>query len=566
MATERPHWTQNDTADHRRWEWRDPATGVFHRVGIGNASHSESQAQKTDFDRVRQRVRRCEAGGCACSMRQQPAQLAQPVQQAPQTPLTPGAKVLYGGQEWYITEMEGGLAALVNMQGQEELVPVAELQRAANTGQRPVQPPLVDEDAPLALELFYWLRGRQGEADPNSWVQAEPVHTPDPLPGAYAKTAMAYPGPLYHVAPAQHRDAIHAEGLRGHEPDFPRFNPTGYGRGIPGNYAFDTPGDAEYYAHMMARRGQPMDIWQINHAGSLPVEQDPESYLYGGGDEIDPRDAPHPYEFEPEWDGLDGVPGDMQWHRRQPHDWDEEYDGDWHEDERSFETVPGRQLAWRIPAHVPAHQLEHLKRIHPDEGKWTEEWYGDQLEGDQRILTPEPIHRVRYESPEAYQKAVRDYLQYHKSGAGDGDGYVMCDQGHEHWGTNGAAGLLASHQYSDGRTRYFLTLRSQDVQHGGTWSTPGGAMDSHEDPQTAALRETGEEIGHEPPVTVRGVDTDDHGGWAYHTVRAEAHEPFTHTSDSWETEDSGWFTPEEIDRLPLHPGFASYWRANRNNL
>jgi ssDNA-binding Zn-finger/Zn-ribbon topoisomerase 1 len=51
-------------------------------------------------------------------------------------------------------------------------------------------PPPVHEEAPLALELYHWLKGqgREGDpADPRSLDETS-IPTPDPLPGAYSRT------------------------------------------------------------------------------------------------------------------------------------------------------------------------------------------------------------------------------------------------------------------------------------------------------------------------------------------------------------------------------------------
>jgi NUDIX domain-containing protein/rifampin ADP-ribosyltransferase len=75
----------------------------------------------------------------------------------------------------------------------------------------------------------------------------------------------------------------------------------------------------------------------------------------------------------------------------------------------------------------------------------------------------------------------------------DPDRYVDCEQGHEHWGALGAAGLLVRH---DGK--YLLQKRSPYVQHPNTWSTPGGALQHGESPEKGAVREAGEEGMHLP--------------------------------------------------------------------
>jgi 8-oxo-dGTP diphosphatase len=150
---------------------------------------------------------------------------------------------------------------------------------------------------------------------------------------------------------------------------------------------------------------------------------------------------------------------------------------------------------------------------------------------------------------------------------GDGDGFVVCDLGHEHWGLHGAAGLMMRYVDEAGQERYLLTHRSGEVQHGNTYSLPGGARDSYETAEQAAEREAGEELGKLVEFKYVNTEVADHGGWAYHTVHVdvqEMFEPFAEGDDTgWETHSAGWFTPEEIDKLPLHPGFKAHWESIR---
>lgn len=142
---------------------------------------------------------------------------------------------------------------------------------------------------------------------------------------------------------------------------------------------------------------------------------------------------------------------------------------------------------------------------------------------------------------------------------GDGDGWVVCDAGHRHWGRFGAAGLLVRHG-----DRVLLAHRAAWSHHGDTWGIPGGARDSGETAREAALREASEEAGLAPEaVVVDGESLDDHGGWSYVTVHASlaggAGEPPALEPADAESTELRWTALDQVGCLPLHPGFAAFW-------
>ncbi len=142
---------------------------------------------------------------------------------------------------------------------------------------------------------------------------------------------------------------------------------------------------------------------------------------------------------------------------------------------------------------------------------------------------------------------------------GDGDGWVVCGQGHRHWGRHGAAGLLV--RYTDEGKRWVLMqLRADWSHHGGTWGLPGGARDSHETSQQTALREAAEEAGLDHSlVQVRATYRDDHGGWVFDTVIASCEQRLGVRPSGGESADVRWVPELEVSALPLHPGLAATW-------
>jgi 8-oxo-dGTP diphosphatase len=145
---------------------------------------------------------------------------------------------------------------------------------------------------------------------------------------------------------------------------------------------------------------------------------------------------------------------------------------------------------------------------------------------------------------------------------GDGDGWVLSDTGARFWGRHGAAGLLVRAPLPTGAPAVLLQHRAPWSHQGGTWGLPGGAIDSHETAEQAAVREAREEAGlpvGEVLVRAAVVTATASGShWTYTTVVADAPHPLE-TVPNMESAELRWVLEHEVAGLPLHPGFAASW-------
>jgi 8-oxo-dGTP diphosphatase len=145
----------------------------------------------------------------------------------------------------------------------------------------------------------------------------------------------------------------------------------------------------------------------------------------------------------------------------------------------------------------------------------------------------------------------------------------MSDNGAAFWGRHGAAGLLLRAPGPDGSPAVLLQHRAAWSHQGGTWALPGGARDSHETAEQAAVREAHEEAGLAADMmTVRTtVVTAEVSGaagsyWTYTTVIADAAEQLE-TVPNRESSELRWVAVDAVAGLPLHPGFAASWERLR---
>lgn len=149
----------------------------------------------------------------------------------------------------------------------------------------------------------------------------------------------------------------------------------------------------------------------------------------------------------------------------------------------------------------------------------------------------------------------------------DGNGWSAGPDGARLWGRFGAAGLLAF--TPDGRI--LMQHRAEWTSCPLTWGLPGGARDSHESAEEAALREAEEETGvraGQVRVLHAEVTAGPHpadperpelaGDWTYTTVFARVPGPLP-TDPNAESLALAWVPAEEVPQLDLLPAFRGSW-------
>jgi 8-oxo-dGTP pyrophosphatase MutT (NUDIX family) len=118
--------------------------------------------------------------------------------------------------------------------------------------------------------------------------------------------------------------------------------------------------------------------------------------------------------------------------------------------------------------------------------------------------------------------------------------------------------LLIRAKGDDGKQRYLLQQRND-----GTWGMPGGTCHIGEGGWDCAYRETIEEIGDLPPLTVvtdlHHFDSDGVEAFLYLVDADQVFAPKLNGSTPEETAGTGWFKRKEVGDLDLVPKFRDDW-------
>ena len=130
-----------------------------------------------------------------------------------------------------------------------------------------------------------------------------------------------------------------------------------------------------------------------------------------------------------------------------------------------------------------------------------------------------------------------------------GDSHLGDGEDDRFWGNQGAGVLVRAADTG----RYLLLLRSADVNEPHTWHMASGQIDEGEDPQQAAQREMEEETGYHGPITLKLVDTFEHGTFKFFNFLGEVPHEFDIPRYNWESEDHVWAAKEDFPQ-PLHFG------------
>ena len=112
--------------------------------------------------------------------------------------------------------------------------------------------------------------------------------------------------------------------------------------------------------------------------------------------------------------------------------------------------------------------------------------------------------------------------------------------------------------YCSYKNKLLLVKRHPEKPQGGTWGVPAGKIEEGEDPRSAAIRETFEEVGlkaqNPEKITVLYVRWHHHLDFIFHMFHQEFKELPDMQIAKMEHTEARWATKEEAEKLPLIVG------------
>lgn len=142
----------------------------------------------------------------------------------------------------------------------------------------------------------------------------------------------------------------------------------------------------------------------------------------------------------------------------------------------------------------------------------------------------------------------------------EGDGWVVCPVCNvQHWGLNGAAGILVVRFDKNNKVSHLLLQhRGYNTACGGTWGAPSGAIANSESALEGAIRELYEEANvSKDQIEILGdfKREHEHGGWSFTNFVAKEIKKTYPKDNCGEAIDVRWVLLSDLENIPLLPPF-----------
>lgn len=167
------------------------------------------------------------------------------------------------------------------------------------------------------------------------------------------------------------------------------------------------------------------------------------------------------------------------------------------------------------------------------------------IDRSSKMNRKEPVPDVHDED---FIKSVREHLSFASWLAESEEDHGLALRQTGFWGRQGAGAIIIAKDTG----KILLPHRSFRVQEPDTWGTWGGAIDSNENPETAAKREVEEEAGYSGHIEMIPLAVFTKNTFKYYNFAALVENEFV-PKLNWETQGYKWVEFGDWPS-PLHPG------------